>query len=143
MLIKDSADFMDDITRTEVADFLYSTIVDNIADELREQEGMQNNNALVDLGDQVANSVSVYWDSYVRTVEDMAAKHLDSIPEKFLWAMWQNGHDIDNIVDDEDDLDIIPLHDDIIMEIFNRLSVIAEEEYDDYIIKSDFNEEED
>ena len=39
MLVKDSADFMDDITRTEVADFLYSTIVDNIADELREQEG--------------------------------------------------------------------------------------------------------
>ena len=51
MLVKDSADFMDDITRTEVADFLYSTIVDNIADELREQEGMQNNNALIDLGD--------------------------------------------------------------------------------------------
>ena len=60
MLVKDSADFMDDITRTEVADFLYSTIVDNIADELREQEGMQNNNALIDLGDQVANGGSVW-----------------------------------------------------------------------------------
>ena len=43
---------------------MYSTIVDNIADELREQEGMQNNNALMDLGDQVANGVSVYWDVY-------------------------------------------------------------------------------
>ena len=143
MLVKDSADFMDDITRTEVADFLYSTIVDNIADELREQEGMQNNNVLVDLGDQVANGVSVYWDVYVKTVEDMTVKYLDRIPEKFLWAMWQDGDDIDNIVDDEDDLDSIPLHDDIIMEIFNRLCVIAEEEYDDYIIESDFNEEED
>ena len=87
MLVQDSAVFMDDITRTEVADFLYSTIVERIADELREQEGMQNNNALVDLGDQVANGESVYWDSYVQTVEDMAVKHLDSIPEKFLWAM--------------------------------------------------------
>lgn len=140
MLVKDSADFMDDITRTEVADFLYSTIVDNIADELREQEGMPNNNALVDLGDQVANGESFYWDSYVRTVEDMAAKHLDIIPEKFLWAMWQNGHDIDNIVDD--DLDSIPLHDDIIMEIFNRLCIIAEEEYDNYIIESNLDDDE-
>lgn len=143
MQVEDSDVFTNDITRREVANFLYSTIVDGIADELREQEGMQNNNALVDLGDQVVNGESFYWDSYVRTVEDMAAKHLDSIPEKFLWAMWQNGHDIDNIVDDEDDLDSIPLHDDIIMEIFNRLCVIAEEEYDDYIIESDFNEEED
>lgn len=140
MLVKDPADFMDDITRTEVADFLYSTIVDNIADELREQEGMPNNNALVDLGDQVANGESFYWDSYVRTVEDMAAKHLDIIPEKFLWAMWQNGHDIDNIVDD--DLDSIPLHDDIIMEIFNRLCIIAEEEYDNYIIESNLDDDE-
>lgn len=140
MLVKDSADFMDDITRTEVADFLYSTIVDNIADELREQEGMPNNNALVDLGDQVANGESFYWDSYVRTVENMAAKHLDIIPEKFLWAMWQNGHDIDNIVDD--DLDSIPLHDDIIMEIFNRLCIIAEEEYDNYIIESNLDDDE-
>lgn len=143
MQVEDSDVFTNDITRREVANFLYSTIVDGIADELRKQEGMQNNNALVDLGDQVVNGESFYWDSYVRTVEDMAAKHLDSIPEKFLWAMWQNGHDIDNIVDDEDDLDSIPLHDDIIMEIFNRLCVIAEEEYDDYIIESDFNEEED
>ena len=95
MLVKDSAAFMDDITRTEVADFLYSTIVERIADELREQEGMQNNNALVDLGDQVANGESVYWDSYEQTVEDMAAKHLDSIPEKFLWAMWQDGRYIE------------------------------------------------
>ena len=109
MLVKDSADFMDDITRTEVADFLYSTIVDNIADELREQEGMQNNNALMDLGDQVANGVSVYWDVYLKTVEDMTVKYLDRIPEKFLWAMWQDGRYIDNIVDDENDLDNIPL----------------------------------
>lgn len=141
MLVKDSAAFMDDITRTEVADFLYSTIVERIADELREQEGMQNNNALVDLGDQVANGESVYWDSYEQTVEDMAAKHLDSIPEKFLWAMWQDGRYIDNIVDDEDELDNIPLHTDLAMEIFNRLCLIAEEEYDNYVIESGFYEE--
>ena len=115
MLVKDSAVFMDDITRTEVADFLYSTIVERIADELREQEGMQNNNALVDLGDQVANGISVYWDVYVKTVEDMTVKYLDRIPEKFLWAMWQDGYDIDNIVDDEDDLDNIQLHTDLAM----------------------------
>lgn len=141
MLVKDSAVFMDDITRTEVADFLYSTIVERIADELREQEGMQNNNALVDLGDQVANGESVYWDSYVQTVEDMAAKHLDVIPVKFLWAMWQDGCYIDNIVDDEDELDNIPLHIDLAMEIFNRLCLIAEEEYDNYVIESSFDEE--
>lgn len=141
MLVKDSAAFMDDITRTEVADFLYSTIVERIADELREQEGMQNNNALVDLGDQVANGESVYWDSYEQTVEDMAAKHLDSIPEKFLWAMWQDGRYIDNIVDDEDELDNISLHTDLAMEIFNRLCLIAEEEYDNYVIESGFDEE--
>ena len=115
MLVIDSAVFMDDITRTEVADFLYSTIVERIADELREQEGMQNNNALVDLGDQVANGISVYWDVYVKTVEDMTVKYLDRIPEKFLWAMWQDGYDIDNIVDDEDDLDNIQLHTDLAM----------------------------
>lgn len=141
MLVKDSAVFMDDITRTEVADFLYSTVVERIADELRAQEGMQNNNALVDLGDQVANGESVYWDSYEQTVEDMAAKHLDSIPEKFLWAMWQDGRYIDNIVDDEDELDNIPLHTDLAMEIFNRLCLIAEEEYDNYVIESGFDEE--
>ena len=141
MLVKDSADFMDDITRTEVADFLYSTIVDNIADELREQEGMQNNNALIDLGDQVANGGSVYWDVYVKTVEDMTVKYLDRIPEKFLLAMWQDGRYIDNIVDDENDLDNILLHTDLAMEIFNRLCLIAEEEYDNYVIESGFDEE--
>ena len=141
MLVKDSAVFMDDITRTEVADFLYSTIVERIADELREQEGMQHNNALVDLGDQVANGGSVYWDVYVKTVEDMTVKYLDRIPEKFLWAMWQDGRYIDNIVDDENDLDNIPLHTDLAMEILNRLCLIAEEEYDNYVIESGFDEE--
>lgn len=120
---------------------MYSTIVDNIADELREQEGMQNNNALIDLGDQVANGGSVYWDVYVKTVEDMTVKYLDRIPEKFLWAMWQDGRYIDNIVDDENDLDNIPLHTYLAMEIFNRLCLIAEEEYDNYVIESGFDEE--
>ena len=66
----------------------------------------------------------------MKTVEDMTVKYLDRIPEKFLWAMWQDGRYIDNIVDDENDLDNIPLHTDLAMEIFNRLCLIAEEEYD-------------
>lgn len=107
---------------------------------LENKKGCRNNNALIDLGAQVANGGSVYWDVYVKTVEDMTVKYLDRIPEKFLWAMWQDGRYIDNIVDDENDLDNIPL---ILfaMEIFNRLCLIAEEEYDIMFIESDFDEE--
>lgn len=71
----------------------------------------------------------------------MTVKYLDRIPEKFLWAMWQDGRYIDNIVDDENDLDNIPLHTYLAMEIFNRLCLIAEEEYDNYVIESGFDEE--
>lgn len=55
--------------------------------------------------------------------------------------MWQDGRYIDNIVDDENDLDNIPLHTYLAMEIFNRLCLIAEEEYDNYVIESGFDEE--
>ena len=58
-----------------------------------------------------------------------------------MWAMWQDGRYIDNIVDDENDLDNIPLHTYLAMEIFNRLCLIAEEEYDNYVIESGFDEE--
>ena len=44
-------------------------------------------------------------------------------------------------MDDEDDLDNIPLHTDLATEIFNRLCLIAEEEYDNYVIESGFDEE--
>ena len=138
MLPKDCSDYTDDITREEVAKFLYDKVVAEIVEVLEKQKGIQHTNALIDLGDQVACGISIYWSSYVETVRTLTLSYLENLPEKFKWAMWQNASEIDNYVDeDEDDLDNVFREDDIAQEVFQRVCYIAEDAYDDYVVEED------
>lgn len=102
---------------------------------------MNYDNALLDLGNQVACGESIYRDVYVQTVKDVTFDYLKDIPEKFQWAMWQNGLYIDNTIDEDDvDVDSIPHQEDIAEEVFQRLCLIAEREYDDNVVEDEFNE---
>lgn len=136
MLVKDCPEYNDGVTREELTDYLYTKIVSFVADVLRKQQGMHYDNVFLDLGDQVACGESIYWNIYVQTVKDVIIDYLKDIPEKFQWAMWQNGLYIDNIIDEEDtDVDYIPLQEDIAEEIFQRLCIIAEKEYDENVVE--------
>ena len=61
MLVKDCLEYNNAITKEELADYLYAKIV---ADVLRKQLGMHYDNALIDLGNQIACGDSIYWDVY-------------------------------------------------------------------------------
>lgn len=141
MLAKDCPEYNNAITKEELADYLYAKIVDFVADILRKQQGLQYENALIDLGNQVACGESIYWDAYVETAKDITMGYLKDMPEKFQWAMWQNGLYIDNIIDEDDiEVDNIPRQEDITEEVFQRLCPIAEREYDDNVVEDELND---
>lgn len=141
MLVKDCPEYNNAITKEELAEYLYAKIVNFVADVLRKQSGMHYDNALIDLGNQIACGESIYWDVYVQTVKDITFDYLKDIPEKFQWAMWQNSLYIDNIIDEDDvDVDSISHQEDIAEEVFQRLCPIAEREYDDNVFEDEFNE---
>lgn len=136
MLAKDCPEYNNVITKEELADYLYAKIVDFVADIFRKQQGLQYENTLIDLGNQVACRESIYWDAYVKTVKDITMAYLKDMPEKFQWAMWQNGLYIDNIIDEDDvEVDNIPHQEDIAEEVFQRICPIAEREYDNNLIE--------
>lgn len=141
MLAKDCPEYNNAITKEELADYLYAKIVDFVADILRKQQGLQYENTLIDLGNQVACGESIYWDAYVKTAKDITIGYLKDMPEKFQWAMWQNGLYIDNIIDEDDvEIDNISHQKDIAEEVFQRLCPIAEREYDDNVVEDELND---
>lgn len=135
-LAKDSSAFSGEITRKEIADYLYSQLIEKIVNVLENQEGLNFKNTLIDFGEQVACGESIYWGSYIKTISAIVKNYLDPLPEKFIWAMWQNIRNVYNIeyIDEDDDLDeiYVDLYEDITEEVLQRLYPIAESAYDDY-----------
>lgn len=148
-LAKDYPAFSEDITRKEVSDYLYSQLIEKIVNVLENQEGLKFKNALIDFGEQVSWGESVYWDSYIDTISAIIENYLKPLPEKFVWAMWQNiihDYNVECILED-DDLDEVnvDLYRDITDEILQLLYPIAENAYNAYEaeLEDDFDDEED
>ena len=121
-LAKDSSAFSGEITRKEIADYLYSQLIEKIVNVLENQEGLNFKNTLIDFGEQVACAESIYWGSYIKTISAIVKNYLDPLPEKFIWAMWQNIRNVYNIEYIDEDTE----------EVLQRLYPIAESAYDDY-----------
>ena len=137
ILVKNYAPFVSNFSREEVADFVYSILINDIAAILKKQQSFHFNNDLIALGEQVANGPSIYWDIFENTVEDIAYNKVCYMPEKIRWTLWQNIYSIDTeFVDDEDDeverLQEIDECHDIAREVFKRLCTVAENIYYEY-----------
>ncbi len=122
------------MTSEDIAKTLYAKFVADIVSTLENQEGMRYENALLDIGDQVANGWSIYEKIYRQTIDTLTTALLEDVPVDKLILLWQ---DVSfevlycyNYADVDDDS--FYSMEGIMEEIFHRVCSVAEEAYYEY-----------
>lgn len=132
-LAKDYGPLYDPITKNDVADYFFNYVTQTVIARLRNQAGMNNENLLLDLGDQIVYGCSIFWDEYVDVCKSWIACELEKIPEKFQWAMWQKW----NVWYEDDVVEELDFKEDLINEIWEDVCRSAEEAYEDRKAEAD------
>lgn len=133
--IKEYASLYEPIMKDDISDYFYTRVTDAVIAWLEKERGMQNENYLLDLGDQIIYGGSFYWDLYVDTIRDLIEEQLKGIPNKFLWVMWRTKHtwyqDDDEIYEDEEEIEESEIIENIVTDIWNEICCRAEEAYEE------------
>lgn len=146
-LIKEYASLYEPITKEDISDYFYTRVTDAVVAWLEKESGMQNENFLLDLGDQIIYGESIFWDSYVNTIRDLIEEQLQEIPNKFLWVMWKTKHtwyeDDNEMYEDEEEIEESEIIEDIVTDIWNEIYCRAEEAYEEKEREEEENEHDD